>query len=30
LLNASRERRHDELNEGALPSPELSVEPKVQ
>jgi tetratricopeptide (TPR) repeat protein len=30
LLNASRERRHNELNEGALPSPELSVEPKVQ
>jgi Tfp pilus assembly protein PilF len=30
LLNASRERRHNELTEGALPSPELSVEPKVQ
>jgi Flp pilus assembly protein TadD len=30
LLNASRERRHNELNEGALPQPELSAEPKVQ
>ena len=30
LLNASRERRHNELNEGALPSPELTTEPKAQ
>jgi tetratricopeptide (TPR) repeat protein len=30
LLNASRERRHNELNEGALPTPELSAEPKVR
>jgi len=30
LLNASRERRHNELNEGALPQPELTAEPKVQ
>ena len=30
LLNASRERRHSELNQGDLPQPELSVEPKTQ
>jgi tetratricopeptide (TPR) repeat protein len=30
LLEASRERRHDEMNEGALPQPELTAEPKVQ
>jgi tetratricopeptide (TPR) repeat protein len=30
LLNVSRERRHNELNEGALPQPELTGEPKVQ
>jgi Tfp pilus assembly protein PilF len=30
LLNASRERRHNELNEGALPQPELTAEPKTQ
>jgi Tfp pilus assembly protein PilF len=30
LLNASRERRHNELNEGALPQPELTAEPNVQ
>jgi hypothetical protein len=30
LLNASRERRHNELNEGELPQPELSAEPKVE
>ncbi|MGC2723589.1 MAG: tetratricopeptide repeat protein, partial [Candidatus Acidiferrales bacterium] len=30
LLEASRERRHNEMNEGALPQPELTTEPKVQ
>ncbi|MFZ1974305.1 MAG: tetratricopeptide repeat protein [Candidatus Acidiferrales bacterium] len=30
LLEASRERRHNEMNEGALPQPELTAEPKVQ
>ncbi len=30
LMNASRERRHGELSEGALPQPELTAEPKVQ
>jgi tetratricopeptide (TPR) repeat protein len=30
LLEASRQRRHNEMNEGALPQPELTVEPKVQ
>ena len=29
LLNASRDRRHNELNEGALPQPELTAEPKT-
>ena len=30
LLNASRERRHNELNEADLPQPELTAEPKTQ
>jgi Flp pilus assembly protein TadD len=30
LLNASRERRHNELNQGALPQPELTAEPKTR
>ncbi|MFZ3333563.1 MAG: tetratricopeptide repeat protein [Candidatus Acidiferrales bacterium] len=30
LLEASRERRHNEMNEGPLPQPELTVEPKVR
>jgi Flp pilus assembly protein TadD len=30
LLNASRERRHSELNQGDLPQPELTAEPRVQ
>lgn len=30
LLEASRQRRHNEMNEGQLPQPELTAEPKVQ
>ena len=30
LLEASRQRRHNEMNEGPLPQPELTAEPKVQ
>jgi hypothetical protein len=30
LMNASRERRHGELSEGALPQPELTAEPKTR
>jgi tetratricopeptide (TPR) repeat protein len=30
LLEASRERRHKEMNEGPLPQPELTTEPKPQ
>ena len=29
LLEASRERRHSEMNEGTLPQPELTAEPRV-
>ncbi|MGA8022785.1 MAG: tetratricopeptide repeat protein [Candidatus Acidiferrales bacterium] len=30
LLEASRQRRHNEMSQGPLPQPELSAEPKVQ
>ena len=30
LLEASRERRHNEMNQGPLPQPELTTEPKPQ